>query len=111
MISQIPDGFLDIDSDNDVEPAVSTSAIFPDVPIHPAAFSSAIPAVPFSSADTAPRTSGTPSREQILAALKVCSGHRAKTAKYLGISRRSLQYKIKEYHISSRCHYDENETG
>ena len=28
MISQIPDGFLDIDSDNDVEPAVSTSAMY-----------------------------------------------------------------------------------
>jgi hypothetical protein len=30
----------------------------------------------------------------------------SKTAEYLGVSRRYLQYKIKEYHIQSRCHYD-----
>ncbi|MFR8800421.1 MAG: helix-turn-helix domain-containing protein [Pilosibacter sp.] len=37
-----------------------------------------------------------------------CSGYRAKTAEYPGISRRCLQYKIKEYPISSQCHYDES---
>lgn len=47
-----------------------------------------------------------PSREQILEALAACSGYRQKAADYLGISRRSLQYKIKEYHIPSRCRYN-----
>ena len=46
-----------------------------------------------------------PSRDQILRALSECSGHREKAAEYLGISRRTLQYKIKEYHISPRCRY------
>lgn len=46
------------------------------------------------------------SKETILAALEVCGSHRGKTAEYLGISRRQLQYKIREYHIPSRCHYD-----
>ena len=45
------------------------------------------------------------SRDQILRALSECSGHREKAAEYLGISRRTLQYKIKEYHISPRCRY------
>lgn len=44
-------------------------------------------------------------KETILAALAVCNNHRSKTAEYLGISRRQLQYKIKEFHISSRCSY------
>lgn len=47
------------------------------------------------------------SRERIIAALEACGEHREKTAKYLGISRRLLQYKIREYHISSRCKYSE----
>lgn len=46
-------------------------------------------------------------REQILAALEKCQNHREKAAEYLGISRRQLQYKIKEYHISQRCRYDD----
>lgn len=46
------------------------------------------------------------SKEQILAALEKCQNRREDAAKYLGISRRQLQYKIKEYHISSRCRYD-----
>lgn len=81
LISQIPDGFLDIDPDSDAEPTVSASAIFPGDPILPASFSSAIPTGSFSSSsNTLPgsRTSGTPSREQILTALKVCSGRRQK---------------------------------
>lgn len=47
------------------------------------------------------------SREAILSALAACGNHRGKAAERLGISRRYLQYKIKEYHISPRCHYDE----
>lgn len=46
------------------------------------------------------------SKESILAALALCNNHRSKTADYLGVSRRYLQYKIKEYHIQSRCRYD-----
>lgn len=45
------------------------------------------------------------SKESVLAALTLCNGHRERTAEYLGISRRYLQYKIKEYHIQSRCRY------
>lgn len=36
-------------------------------------------------------------REQIIAALKLNNGHRENTARYLGISRRTLQYKLKRY--------------
>lgn len=39
--------------------------------------------------------------------LAACGGHRGRAAEYLGISRRYLQYKIREYHISSRCRYDQ----
>ena len=46
------------------------------------------------------------SKEAIMAALALCNNHRSKTAEYLGVSRRYLQYKIKEYHIQSRCHYN-----
>lgn len=49
------------------------------------------------------------SKEKILAALEACNNHRGKTAEYLGISRRQLQYKIKEYHIPSRCSYQNDE--
>ena len=52
-----------------------------------------------------------PSRDQILRALSECSGHREKAAEYLGISRRTLQYKIKEYHISPRCRYQKGPDG
>ena len=45
-------------------------------------------------------------RETILAALAACGGNRGKTAEYLGISRRYLQYKIRAYHISPRCRYE-----
>lgn len=55
------------------------------------------------------RGSSKVTKESILAALAVCHNHRAKTAEYLGISRRQLQYKIREYHIPSRCTYDEGE--
>lgn len=43
-----------------------------------------------------------PTREELLAALKLFGNNRSKTAQYLGISRRSLQYKLKEYHIPPR---------
>jgi len=49
------------------------------------------------------------SKEKILAALEACNNHRGKTAEYLGISRRQLQYKIKEYRIPSRCSYQKDE--
>ena len=46
------------------------------------------------------------SKEVIETALSLCGNHRGRTAEYLGISRRYLQYKIREYHIDSRCRYD-----
>ena len=52
-----------------------------------------------------PVRQGKLSREDIEKALSFCGGHREKTAEYLGISRRQLQYKIKEFHISDRCSY------
>ena len=123
MISQIPDGLLDItpderhDSGKDIPETKSTvSAIFPSGPIPqaplPISFSGSI-TNHFPSGVTVPvtisgvRRSNMPTRDQIIAALQTCSGHREKTAEYLGISRRCLQYKIKEYHISPRCHYDD----
>lgn len=50
------------------------------------------------------------SRERVLEALNACGNHRERTAEYLGISRRQLQYKIREYHISSRCSYEAEDT-
>lgn len=44
----------------------------------------------------------TPSREEIIAALKLFGNNRSKVAQYLGISRRTLQYKLKEYQIPPR---------
>lgn len=46
-------------------------------------------------------------RQEIIDALALSGGNREKTAAYLGISRRQLQYKIKMYHLSSRCIYNE----
>lgn len=54
------------------------------------------------------KTSGSKlTRESLLEALGICQNNREKTAAYLGISRRQLQYKIKEFHISDRCRYQE----
>lgn len=47
------------------------------------------------------------SKDRILEALETCGSHREKAAEYLGISRRQLQNKIREYHLSPRCHYDD----
>jgi len=35
----------------------------------------------------------------IIAALEKCGGHRENTASLLGISRRTLQYKLKKYNL------------
>lgn len=77
-ISNIPSGMLS-ESDEQYEPS----------PVPAAAGASAL------------------NREAILSALAACGNHRGKAAERLGISRRYLQYKIKEYHISPRCRYDE----
>ena len=53
------------------------------------------------------RSTAALNRETVLAALAACGGNREKTAEYLGISRRYLQYKIREYHISPRCRCDQ----
>ena len=42
------------------------------------------------------------SKAEILAALQVFNGNRTKTAQYLGISRRYLQYKLREYGVPHR---------
>ena len=87
-ISNIPSGMLSNESDPARQPA------------QPAALS----------AQSHPRQrSDGPSRDEVLVALATCGNHREKAAQYLGISRRKLQYKIREYHLPSRCHYqDEN---
>lgn len=48
-------------------------------------------------------------KDEVMHALEVCRGHREQTAQYLGISKRKLQYMIKEYHLSERCQYCEKE--
>lgn len=45
-----------------------------------------------------------PGKEDILAALDLFDGNRTKAAEYLGVSRRYLQYKIKEFNIPARYH-------
>ena len=45
-----------------------------------------------------------PGKEDILAALNRFGGNRTKAAEYLGVSRRYLQYKIKEFNLPSRYH-------
>lgn len=46
---------------------------------------------------------GNLSKEEIIAALQLFHGNRKKTAEYLSISLRTLQYKIKKFNLSSRC--------
>lgn len=48
------------------------------------------------------KQAGGPSKEKVLEALAACQNRREKAAEYLGISRRYLQYKIREYEIPSR---------
>ncbi|CAB1245205.1 MAG: sigma 54-interacting transcriptional regulator [Oscillospiraceae bacterium] len=50
---------------------------------------------------------GGPSKEKVLEALAACQNRREKAAEYLGISRRYLQYKIREYEIPSRNNHKE----
>ena len=59
-------------------------------------------------ADTNPRgyRSEELTRERVTAALSSCGG-RKDAARLLGISLRTLQYKIREYHLSSRCRYED----
>ena len=52
--------------------------------------------------------SGGLSKDKVVEALSACGNHRGKTAEYLGISRRYLQYMIREFHIPSRCNYKED---
>lgn len=77
-ISSIPPGMLSEDSSAE-EPAYQSSAVARQ-----------------------PSSHSRLSKEAILAALAACGNHRGKTAEYLGISRRQLQYKIREYDIPSR---------
>ena len=60
-------------------------------------------------ADTNPRgyRSEELTRERVTAALSSWGGRRKDAARLLGISLRTLQYKIREYHLSSRCRYED----
>ena len=62
-----------------------------------------------SSAEGPVRPAADLDRDTIIRALSRFDGHRQKTADYLGISRRQLQYKIREYHLSARCRYQPRE--
>lgn len=88
MISSIPSGMLNDEGTDtergEVEPLAGTGPPLPGA-----------------------RSAAALDRKKILAALAACGGNRGKTAEYLGISRRYLQYKIREYHISPRCRYDQ----
>ena len=84
-INSIPEGVLSGIKEPVDDPVISTSYSVPE--IRAAAYSDKL------------------TRESILEALEMFGGHRQKTADYLGISRRYLQYKIHEYRISGRCQY------
>ena len=88
MISSIPSGVLN-DADADTERGAA------------GLLAGTVPSLPGA------RSTAALNRETVLAALAACGGNREKTAEYLGISRRYLQYKIREYHISPRCRYDQ----
>lgn len=95
-ITHIPPGLLSEESEHNASFAPKQ----PEIAFHP----------PVSVLPETPPISGSQrslSRDTILDALKQCGNHRGKTAEYLGISRRYLQYKIKEYHIPSRCKYND----
>ncbi|MCR5369454.1 MAG: sigma 54-interacting transcriptional regulator [Clostridium sp.] len=101
-INSIPEGFHSAVSETaDITPENRAGMLQPEFP-EPR--SSSLPA----RADAA---SSRPvlTESAIRGALALFHGHRQKTADYLGISRRYLQYKIREYHISSRCRYDESQ--
>lgn len=87
MISSIPSGML-----NDTPADTERGAAEP--------LPGTVPPVPGA------RSAAALDRETVLSALAACGGNRGKTAEYLGISRRYLQYKIREYHISPRCRYE-----
>lgn len=60
------------------------------------------PAMPEPSPDAPPQTLEALERQQILAALARWSGNRTKAAAELGISRRTLQYRLAEYGYTDR---------
>lgn len=107
-ITHIPSGFLDALQENRLESAsrfpLPQSVDSSSRKIESAGFLT--PSVPIPDlSDLSPRRPQGLTREQIIDALNACGGRRRQAAEYLGISRRYLQYKIKEYHISSRCRY------
>ncbi len=101
-INSIPEGFHSAVSETaGISPEERTDTLRPEVPDPQ---SSSLPA---RTGTASPRPDLT--EDAIRSALALFHGHRQKTADYLGISRRYLQYKIREYHISSRCRYDESQ--
>lgn len=91
-IASIPEGML-YNEANHVRQTAVPSAAYPPVSWSP----------------PSKRRADSPSREEVLNALNACGNHRERASQYLGISRRQLQYKIREYHLSSRCRYPEEE--
>ena len=136
-ISSIPDGLLSPDNDVLSGAGTNASAADADRPYSTpggsafggAAFGGSAPGgsafgdASFDGPAFGPRKSGSqpagypivpPARrpltkEDIQAALKQAGGRRETAAALLGISRRQLQYRIKEFHLSERCRYGENQ--
>ncbi len=94
VISNIPDGMLLPEAGADGRDAPA--------PPFPAPEETGLPARGTAQGRRAPALS----REDVIEALRLSGGRRAGAAEYLGISRRQLQYKIKEYRLSSRCRYE-----
>ena len=99
-INVIPDGMLSYDPQQ--EPQASQAAERLPVPETDNEGS----ALPAESAMPVPYRRHSATREEIVEALSRCHGRREAAAALLGISRRQLQYRIKEYHLSDRCQYE-----
>ncbi len=99
VISSIPKEFLENNAEAAASPAGKLSTPFSAHPSEDSSDAAALLPDPFL------RPALT--KESVVEALRECGGNREKTASYLGISRRQLQYKIKEFRLSSRCRYDQ----
>ncbi len=83
-------------------PAASAASAAPGVPLaaagaNPAPAAAAIPAAPAASAGARPASMKDLEREHILATLRELGGSRKKTVEKLGISERTLRYKLQQY--------------
>lgn len=96
-ISKIPEGFLDASTEQTKESAARVNLAATEKSVYAENHS-------FLESKAGCGSRGV-TKEQVIQALALCGGHRERAAAYLGISRRHLQYKIKEFHISNRCRY------